>query len=135
MEGLDLSYVRAKQTPHFNDAPGLPRAPKAPRIFNDDPERNLGAHLLPDELEALPDDKIIATAVALGMPRFAAEQARTHPGCRWNLVKIWCIAQDAAEGDGTAKEQIDYLRHSFQELRRAELIADRPDHTAGLWER
>ena len=48
---------------------------------------------------------------------------------------MWCIAQEAAEGDGTAKEQIDYFRSSFQELRRAELIADRPDHTVGLWER
>ena len=69
------------------------------------------------------------------MPRWAAEQARTHGGCRYNLVKMWCIAQEAAEGDGTAKEQIDYFRSSFQELRRAELIADRPDHTVGLWER
>lgn len=140
MAGLDLSHLRRPAhgiaiRPNFNDSPGLPRAPRPRSIFATDPQRNLGAHIIEHELTHLPDERIIATAVELGMPRWAAEQARTHGGCRYNLVKMWCIAQDAAEGDPTAKEQIDYFRHSFQELRRAELIADRPDHTVGLWER
>lgn len=139
---VDLSHLRKRAAnsalvtrPSFNNPPGLPRAPKPRSIFATAAHRNKGAHWIDAEIPALPDDRIIATAVELGMPRWAAEQCRTHGGCRFNLVRLWCTAQDAAEGDPQAKEQIDYIRWSFQELRRAELIADRPDHTVGLWER
>jgi hypothetical protein len=59
------------------------------------------------------DDRLIATAVALGCPREDAEQARTHPPARFALLQLWCRVQDAAEGDRAAVEAVDRCRVAF----------------------
>lgn len=98
----------------FTDPPSLPRAPKAPDIFDHDPHRNRGMQGIPHELEQVNDNVLIATAVELGMKRVYAEQCRTHPQARFNLLQVWCDVQDAAEGDGAAKERIDYYRWAWE---------------------
>jgi hypothetical protein len=59
------------------------------------------------------DDRLIATAIALGCPREDAEQARTHPPARFALLQLWCRVQDAAEGDRAAVEAVDRCRVAF----------------------
>jgi len=81
------------------------------------------------------DNRLIATAVALGCPRWAAEQARTHPPARFSLLQVWIDVQDAAEGDGAAKERVDYYRWCFQEARSQQVINDEPATTVGLFEK
>lgn len=111
------------------DPAGLQRAPKAPAIFDNRPARQLGVPMIPFELPAIPDDLLIATQVAVGMPRQAAEQVRHHGGARFLALRLWCDVQDAAAGDVAAKQRVEYQRESFLQLRRAELIADDPRRT------
>lgn len=119
----------------LSEPPGLTRAPVAPRIFSTEPHRNLGQPGISRELTAVPDDLLIATALQLGMPRWSAEQCRYHPFARFNLLRTYMDVLDAREGDGQAKERIDYIRHCFVEMRKIELVSERPSHTIGLWER
>lgn len=105
----------------------LPRAPKAPDIFDHSPHRNRGQQGIANECSSPEwDNLLIATAVGLGCPRWAAEQCRTHPPARFALFLVWCNVQLAAQGDGEAKERVDYYRWAFQEQRRDELISDTP---------
>ena len=114
------------------DPAGLTRAPTAPAIFDPRRHRNRGVPWIGAELKALPDNLLIATQVALGMPRQAAEQVRFHGGARFLAVRLWCDVQDAAEGDRAARERLDYYRQMFLDMRRAELIADDPRRTTPL---
>lgn len=96
------------------DPPGLRRAPQAPDIFAHEPHRNRGMAGIANDCSTLEwDNRIIATAVSLGCPRWKAEQARTHPPARFALLKVWCWVQDAAEGDPTAKECLNIVREAF----------------------
>lgn len=118
------------------DPAGLPRAPRAPDIFDHAPHRNRGMAGIANQCSTVEwDNRLIATAVALGCPRWAAEQCRTHPPARYSLLTVWCDVQDAAGGDAGAQERIDYYRSCFEEARRQEVISDRPAHTAGFFER
>jgi hypothetical protein len=108
------------------DPPGLRRAPRAPDVFDHAPRRNRGMDGISSSSEEW-DNRLIATAVELGCPRWAAEQARTHPPARHALLIVWCDVQDAAEGDGAAKERLDYYRWCFQEARSTGQIADTPE--------
>lgn len=112
----------------LKDPPGLRKAPRAPAIFDPRPERNQspGIPWIPHELKHVPDQLLIATQVAIGMPRQAAEQVRYHGGARGLALKLWCDVQDAAAGDTAAKQRVDYYRESFTQLRRQEAIADDP---------
>lgn len=114
------------------DPAGLRRAPKAPAIFDPRRERNVGVPWQGVELKDVPDDLLIATQVAMGMPRQAAEQVRVHGGARFLALRLWCDVQDAAEGDPAAKERLDYHRQVFSDLRRAEVIAEDPRRTTPL---
>lgn len=118
----------------LSDPAGLPRAPKAPDIFDHAPDRNAGMPQV-GPLKHVSDDLLIATQVAVGMPRWAADQVRYHPGARFLALRLWCDVQDADEGDLEAKARVDYYRETFAQLRRLDLISDRPDMSAGLMER
>ena len=95
------------------DPPGLPRAPRPPRMFDARPHRNVGT---PGIESSTPewDNRLIATAVALGCPREVAEQARTWPPARLALLQLWCRVQDAAEGLPGAREAVDRCRVAFR---------------------
>ena len=95
------------------DPPGLPRAPRPPRMFDARPHRNVGT---PGIESSTPewDNRLIATAVALGCPRDIAEQARTWPPARLALLQLWCRVQDAAEGLPGAREAVDRCRVAFR---------------------
>ena len=98
------------------DPPGLRPAPPAPRMFDSRPHRNReqpGIALSSREW----DNRLIATAVALGCPREDAEQARIHPPARLALLQLWCRVQDAAEGDRAAREAVDRCRVAFASRR------------------
>lgn len=94
------------------DPPSLPRAPRAPDVFDHSPHRNRGQQGIALSNREW-DNRIIANAVSLGMPRVMAEQARVHPPARFNLVLLWTIVQDANEGDPKAKNALDRIRHAF----------------------
>lgn len=81
------------------------------------------------------DNLLAATMMNLGMPRFAAEQVRYNPQLRLKFVRLWCAVQLAAEGNPAAKERVDVARAHFAEARRLELVADRPNMSAGIWDR
>lgn len=111
--------------PRGVDPAGLGRAAAAPDMFDHRPHRNRGMDGIRNE-NSTPewDNRLIATAVELGCPRVIAEQARTHPPARYLMFRVYCMVQLAAQGDKTAKEQVDYLRWAWQEARRQEWIAD-----------
>lgn len=118
------------------DPAGLKPAPVARDVFDHAPHRNRGMNGIDNNCSSEEwDNRLIATAVELGLPRWAAEQARTHPPARFSLLKVWCDVQDAAEGDRQARERVDYYRWCFEEARRQEVISDIPDRTVGLFER
>jgi len=128
----------------ITDPGSLAPAPEAPHLLDPAPHRNVGQPTISRELEALPDARLIATLVALGAPRWYAEQLRTQPSLRFNAVAVWCLVQDAAEGrvvvhaNGertTARELVDGIRQQYQEMRILELISDQPEATIGLWDR
>jgi hypothetical protein len=118
--------------PRGADPAGLARVARVPDIFDHAPHRNrdqpgIDANVSTPEW----DNVLIATACELGCPRWAAEQARTHPPARFALLRVWCDVQDAAEGDGAAKERVDYYRWCFQQQRKDEIISDQPDRVSG----
>jgi hypothetical protein len=118
------------------DPRGLAPAPRAPDIFDHAPQRNRGMAGVANDCSTEEwDNRLIATAVALGCPRWAAEQCRTHPPARYSLLTVWCDVQDAAEGDAAARERVDYYRWCFDRARRQEVISDDPGRTVGLFER
>ena len=115
------------------DPPGLPRAPRAPDIFDHRPERNRGMPGVANDHSTREwDNRLIATAAALGCPRWAAEQCRTHPPARHALLQVWGDVQLAAMGDGQARERLDYYRWCFQESRRQQHISDTPAAPGGI---
>jgi hypothetical protein len=81
-------------------------------MFDSEPHRNRAQPGVSLSTRAW-DDRLIATAVALGCPREDAEQARTHPPARFALLQLWCRVQDAAEGDHAAREAVDRCRVAF----------------------
>jgi hypothetical protein len=82
-------------------------------MFDPAPHRNRGTPGI--ELSTREwDNRLIATAVALGCPREHAEQARTYPPARLALLQLWCRVQEAAEGDPAAREAVDRCRVAFQ---------------------
>jgi hypothetical protein len=118
------------------DPPSAPRRMVLPRsIFDPSPHRNIGQPQIREEMAAVPDALLISTLVAHGQPLFAAQEATRHPTARFHAFRFWCDVQDAAEGDKAAKERVDYCRGQWEEMRKVELIAERPSHTIGLWER
>lgn len=105
-------------------------------MFDSSPHRNRGVQGIANDCSSEEwDNRLIATAVELGMPRHAAEQARTHPPARFALLTVWCDVQDAQEGDKLARERVDYYRWCFQEGRKLEVISDQPEQTVGFFER
>jgi hypothetical protein len=47
------------------------------------------------------------------MPRADAEQARYHPPARFQLLALWCLVQDAAEGKPGARQALDQIRDAY----------------------
>lgn len=129
----------------ISELPGLDRAPAAPVLFDNDPIRNVDQVGISYELPQLPDDRLIATLISLECPRWFAEQVRTSHTCRFQAVAVWCLVQDALEGKSVmnartgevfrARELVDGIREQYREMRRIELVADRPDMSIGMWER
>ncbi len=104
------------------DPAGLPRAPRAPALFNGAPHRNRHMPTLPRPIPCLPDDYLIATVVGLGMPRQDAEQVRYSPQRRFDVAAIVCDVMDAIEGDRAARERVDYLRYCWQRSSRRQIV-------------
>lgn len=113
------------------DPAGLKPAKRAPDIFDHAPGRNVGS---PGIEQSTPewDNRIIATAVELGCPRWAAEQARTHPPARFALLSVWCDVQDAAAGDLDALERCEYYKWAFEQQRKDGVISDEPENVTGF---
>jgi hypothetical protein len=118
------------------DPPGLPPAPPARRMFDPRPYRNRDQPGVSNSTREW-DNRLIATAVALGCPREDAEQARSWPPARLALLQLWCRVQDAAEGDHSAREAIDRVRVAFanrrhQRVAEALAAAEQPADAAEL---
>jgi hypothetical protein len=101
------------------DPPGLDRAPAARPMFDARPHRNRGSLGVRHSTREW-DNRLIATAVALGCPRDIAEQARVYPPARLALLQLWCRVQDAAEGLPGAREAVDRCRVAFASAARGE---------------
>ena len=104
-------------------------------MFDVRPERNLGMPGIGRELPALPDEKLIAVFVDHGMPVWAAQELRRSPFARFNAVRFYFEVEAAQAGDSEARERVEIARAGWNDMRKAELIADTPSHTIGLWER
>lgn len=104
-------------------------------IFDSRPHRNRGQPGIARELNWPNDNLLIATLVQHGQPQWSAEQIRFHPPARFHALRFFLDVLDAAEGDKQARERIDYCRWSWQEMRKQEVISDRPNHTVGFFER
>jgi len=81
------------------------------------------------------DELLIATLMSLGTPRHGAEMLRHHPAMRLAAYEMWGLVQMAAKGNAFAKEQVDMTIALNEQMRRDELVADRPDMSIGFWER
>lgn len=81
------------------------------------------------------DDLLIATVVAHGMPRWSADQMRYHPGLRLQYYLFWLDVGEAAKGNAEAKDRVDGCISAWQQMRKDELISDKPDMSVGFWER
>lgn len=148
-------HAVARHITRLTDPAGLAPAPAAPAIFNEDAHRNPGTilamrpegkpasrrlllllpsgrHVEINDPAGPTDDNLIATQVAVGMPRQAAEQVRHSGAARFLALRMWCDVQEAAGGDADAKLRVDYYRESFEQLRRAELIAEDPRRTTPM---
>lgn len=106
-------------------------APRAPDVFDHGRQRNAGS---PGIEQSTPewDNRIIATAVELGCPRWVAEQVRTHPPTRFALLSVWCDVQDAAEGDKEALERCEYYKAMWAQGRAEGSISDTPERVTGF---
>jgi hypothetical protein len=94
------------------DPPSV-RPTGAPAIFDSRPERNLGQPGI--ALSTVEwDNRLISTAIELGCDPLIAEQARYHPPARLALAMVWCVVQDAAEGDVAALAAVDRYREAFR---------------------
>jgi hypothetical protein len=94
------------------DPPSV-RPTGAPDLFDHTPARNVGQ---PGISRSTPewDNRFIATAVALGCPALYAEQCRYHPPARLALAMVWCLVQDASQGDRKARAALDRIRTAFR---------------------
>jgi hypothetical protein len=77
------------------------------------------------------DERLIAVAMSLGMPRWSADQMRYHPGLRLSYLGLCMDVEAAARGDKPAKARVDAVRARFVDERRAERIADVPNRATG----
>lgn len=127
----------ARRLTSVTDLKNPPRAKqiKVRPIFDSSPHRNRGMPGIAHELDWPNDNLLVSTLVALGQPQWSAEQIRHHPPARYAAVCTWLTVQEAAEGDRLAKEKLDYIRWSFAEMRKLELVSDIPNHTVGFMER
>jgi hypothetical protein len=104
------------------DPPGLAPAPAVAPVFDSRPHRNRDQPGISRSTVEW-DNRLIATAVALGCPREDAEQARTWPPARLALLQLFCRVQDAAQGDVEAREVLDRVRVAFAN-RRAQRVGE-----------
>lgn len=81
------------------------------------------------------DAELIASVVAHGMPYWSADQMRYHPGLRLQYYLFWLDVREAAKGNKEAQGRVDGCRAAWAEMRKIELVTDRPDMSIGLWER
>lgn len=58
-------------------------------------------------------NRVIATAVAFGMPRREAEEARVNPYVRAHVAMLACMVWDAAAGDKPAKRALERIAFAF----------------------
>ena len=120
------------------DPPGLDRIARRRGVFDPAPHRNRGQRGIANHCSTREwDNRIIATMVALGCPRETAEEVRTHPPARYAGLTIWCMVQDAAEGDPTAKQIVDRYRDIFQRAPRNHVgemhaAVEQPAHSSEL---
>jgi hypothetical protein len=104
------------------DPPGLAPAPAVAPVFDSRSHRNRDQPGISRSTVEW-DNRLIATAVALGCPREDAEQARTWPPARLALLQLFCRVQDAAHGDVEAREALDRVRVAFAN-RRAQRVGE-----------
>lgn len=124
---------------------GLQRAPRAPRIFTPERQRNLDQPGIANEVPAAPDNVLIATLVSLGCPRWFADQVRWQPPIRFSAMAVYMLVLDAREGKHVtnartgeitpARDLVDAIRAQYADARRDELISDIPAHTIGFGDR
>lgn len=72
------------------------------------------------------DDLLIATLVAHGQPKHSAVELRRNPPLRLAAMRFWADVQASGKGDMAARERVDYCRQAWDNMRKADLIADNP---------
>ena len=120
--------------PIVKDPPSV-RPMNVRSIWSAERHRNRGMPGIARELNWPNDRLLIATLVAHGQPQWSAEQIRHYPPARYYALSFWLDVQDAAEGDPEARARVDYCREQWQEMRKAQVISDRPSATVGIFER
>lgn len=107
----------------------LPTRRPAPAVYDPAPHRNRGMAPCPELSEPLMN-RVIATAVAFGMPRREAEEARTNPFVRTHVVTLATMCWDAAAGDVRARAALDRIRFAFDHSREVAEILDAREQPA-----
>lgn len=80
-------------------------------IFDHSPERNRGQPTLNLSPEML--NRVIATAIGLGMPAEIAEQARYSLERAADLAVLWYCVDEASKGNAAAARALDRVRTGF----------------------
>jgi hypothetical protein len=134
-----IRRMRAKNTPYQPDPPSAAssRKPVLPgSIIDEQKTRDYFKRGLIEgaSIEFPPpygDERLIAVAMSLGMPRWSADQMRYHPGLRLSYLGLCMDVEAAARGDKPAKARVDAVRARFADERKAERIADEPTRATG----
>lgn len=126
---------------YITDPPSVASQPGVTLPFSVFDTERLMAHVRAGLVDGIPplddptDDKLIATVVAHGMPKWSADQMRHSPALRLAYYMFWMDVRDAAKGNKDSQERVDAAKAAWTEMRREELISDIPNMSVGLWER
>lgn len=105
------------------DPPSLQARKAAPPMFDAAPHRNRGMTPCPVLSPGLMN-RVIATAVAFGMPRREAEEARVNPFIRSHVAMLAVLIWDAAAGSVPARNALERIKFAFRNSKSvAEILA------------
>lgn len=88
--------------------------------------RHQAGNGIPTPIASIPDRELIATLVAHGQPRWAAQELTRNPQLRLAAVRFWVDIGDAGRGDPAAKDRVDYMRACWVRMRAEEILSDDP---------
>jgi hypothetical protein len=77
-------------------------------------------------IRSIPDTELVDVLIRLGVPKFRAVELHWNPEKRLATLELWCLEQDARDGDRDARGKLEVARAMLARQRQEELISDDP---------